>query len=144
VTRYLLDTNILSETLRPQPAEGLLHWMEAQADAALCIAALTLAELRRGILLLPRGRRRTALQAWFEGEEGPPRLFAGRILSFDHRAALRWAELMAEGQRLGRPRSALDMIIAATAEAHGCMIVTANARDFWGLPVLDPVRGPSR
>jgi hypothetical protein len=141
VTRYLLDTNIISNVVKPQPSEALLGWMAAQRDADLFIASLTLAEIRRGILELPRGRRRVALEAWFSGAEGPQALFAGRILPFDDRAGLIWARLMAEGKAAGRPRSALDTIIAAVAEAHACAIVTDNERDFGGLHVVNPMRG---
>lgn len=68
-------------------------------------------------------------------------MFAGRILPFDERAALEWGRLMAEGRALGRPRSALDMVIAATALVNGCEIVTDNERDFYGLGMLNPLRG---
>jgi len=74
--------------------------------------------------------------------EGPQALFAGRVLPFDDRAALVWARLMAEGTRSGRPRSALDMMIAAIAEANDCTLVTDNERDFAGLKVFNPMRPP--
>jgi hypothetical protein len=67
-------------------------------------------------------------------------LFAGRILAFDEAAALVWARLMADGKAAGRPRSALDMIVAAVAEAGGCMLVTDNQRDFVGMPLINPLR----
>ena len=99
-----------------------------------------LAEIRRGILEKPRGKRRNALDAWFAGPEGPQALFAGRILPFDEQAALLWARLMAEGKAPGRPRNALDMIIASVAGANDCIVVTANERDFMGLTILNPLR----
>ncbi|TVQ38147.1 MAG: type II toxin-antitoxin system VapC family toxin [Geminicoccaceae bacterium] len=138
MTRYLLDTNVISEVVKPAPSPAVLAWMAAQRDEELFIASLTLAELWRGILEKPRGKKRTALEAWFNGAAGPRALFQGRILPFDERAALIWARLMAEGRRAGRPRSALDMIIAAVAGANDCVVVTANARDFEGLAILDP------
>jgi predicted nucleic acid-binding protein len=67
-------------------------------------------------------------------------LFADRILPFDDRAALIWAQLMAEGKAAGRSRSALDMVIAAVAAAHGCVVVTDNERDFEGVPIINPLR----
>ena len=140
MTRYLLDTNVISNVIKPEPSSALLAWLGVQRDEDLHVAALTVAELRRGILLLPRGRKRDGLEAWFAGPDGPQALFAGRILPFDTEAGLRWARLMADGTRAGRPRSALDMIIAATAEANGCVIVTDNERDFAGLDVLNPMR----
>jgi toxin FitB len=140
VTRYLLDTNIISNLTKPAPSETLVAWMAEQADEDLFIASLTLAELRRGVLEQPAGRRRRALERWFAGPDGPPALFAGRVLAFDEPAALSWARLMAEGTAAGRPRSALDMIVAAVAEAHDCLVVTDNERDFAGLPIINPVR----
>jgi predicted nucleic acid-binding protein len=141
MTRYLLDTNIISNVIKPQPSESLLAWMAAQRDEDLFIASLTLAEIRRGILEKPRGKRRAVLDAWFSGSEGPEALFAGRILPFDDRAGLIWARLTTQGRLAGRPRSALDMIIAAVAGANECVIVTDNERDFAGLQILNPLRG---
>jgi len=138
--RYLLDTNIISDVAKPAPAPSLLAWMSEQIDDDLFIASLTVAEIRRGVLEKPAGKRRDALEAWFSGPEGPQALFAGRVLSFDEAAALVWARLMADGRTRGRPRSALDMIIAAVAEAHGCTVVTDNERDFSDIPVINPLR----
>ena len=80
------------------------------------------------------------MERWFSGTEGPPALFAGRVLPFDEKAGLVWARLMADGKAKGRPRSPLDMIIAAVAEANDCVIVTENERDFAGLKVVNPLR----
>jgi toxin FitB len=140
VTRYLLDTNIISNVIKPQPSEPLIAWMAAQRDDDLFIASLTLAEIRRGILDLPRGKKRDALDAWFSGPEGPQALFAGRILMFDDKAGLVWASLMAGGKAAGKPRSALDMIIAAVAGANDCVVVTDNEKDFAGLAYVNPMR----
>ena len=142
MTRYLLDTNIISNLTKPAPSEALVGWMAEQADGELFIASLTLAEIRRGLLETPAKRK--ALEQWFAGPEGPQALFAGRVLSFDENAALIWARLMSEGTAAGRPRSALDMIIAAVGEANGCVVVTDNEKDFDGLNVLDPIRGAKR
>lgn len=114
--------------------------MAERIDADLFISTLTLAEIRRGVLELPPGKRRRALETWFSGPEGPQALFAGRILPFDDGAGLIWARLMAEGSAKGQPRSALDMIIAAVAEANDCVIVTDNERDFAGLDIINPLR----
>ena len=141
--RFLLDTNILSNVIKPAPSEALLAWMAEQNDEDLFISSLTLAEIRRGVLEKPAGRRRDQLEAWLTGPGGPQVLFAGRILSFDESAALIWARLMAEGRAKGRPRSALDTIIAAVAEANGCVVVTDNEKDFTGIKTLNPMRGAS-
>ena len=140
MTRYLLDTNIISNIVKPKPSDSLLAWMGAQRDVDLFIASLTVAEIRRGILEKPRGKKRDALDAWFSGPEGPQALFAGRILPFDDKAGLVWARLMAEGKVAGHPRSGLDMIIAAVAGSNDCVVVTDNERDFVGLQIVNPMR----
>lgn len=141
--RFLLDTNIVSNAIKPRPSDALLEWMGRQADQDLAIATLTLAEIRRGILDLPAGKRRNDLAMWFAGPEGPQALFGGRVLPFDEKAALVWAELMAEGKARGRPRSVLDTIIAAVAQANGCVVVTENERDFDGVAIFNPMKPTS-
>jgi toxin FitB len=140
VTRYLLDTNIISNVTKPNPSTALLAWMAEQPDGDLFISALTVAEIRRGLLEKPKGKKRALLEAWFAGPDGPQALFAGRVLPFDEMASLIWARLMADGTAKGRPRSALDMIIAAVAEANGCVVVTDNEKDFAGLKFVNPLR----
>jgi predicted nucleic acid-binding protein len=142
--RYLLDTNIISDIAKPAPSESLLAWMSEQNDEGLFVASLTIAEIRRGVLEKPAGKRRDQLEVWFSGPEGPQALFAGRVLPFDENAGLIWARLMADGKRLGRPRSALDMIIAAVAEAHGCTVVTDNEKDFADIQIVNPLRGAAQ
>ena len=141
MTRYLLDTNVISNVTKPQPSPSLLAWWAEQRDEDLFIASLTVAEIRRGILEKPRGKKRDALDSWFSGPEGPPALFAGRVLPFDDKAALIWARLMADGKAAGQPRSALDMIVAATAGANDCIVVTDSQWDFAGLRFINPIRG---
>ena len=140
MTRYLLDTNIISNIVKPLPSDLLLTWMAKQVDEDLFISSLTVAEICRGILQKPGGRKRTALEIWFSGPEGPQALFAGRVLPFDDRAGLVWARLMAEGTAKGKPRSGLAMIFAAVAEANDCIIATDNERDFAGLAFVNPLR----
>jgi predicted nucleic acid-binding protein len=141
VTRYLLDTNIISNIVKARPSESLLAWMATQRDEHLFVASLTLAEIRRGILGKPKGKKRSALDAWFSGPEGPQALFAGRILPFDEKAALVWAALMADGKATGRPCGGPDMIIAAIAGANYCVVVTDNEKGFAGVQIVNPMRG---
>jgi toxin FitB len=96
--RYLLDTNIISNIVKPSPSEPLMAWMAQQGDEDHFIASLTVAEIRRGVLDKPAGRRRNQLETWFFGPQGPQALFAGRVLAFDEAAALVWARLMADGK----------------------------------------------
>ena len=77
----------------------------------------------------------------FPAHKGPQALFAGRVLPFDETAGLIWARLMADGKARGRPRSGLDIIIAAVAEANACIVVTDNERDFDGIEIVNPIRG---
>lgn len=141
MTRYLLDTNIISNVIKPEPSQALLAWLGAQKDDDLFIASLTVAEIQRGILEKPPGRKRSALDTWFSGPDGPLALFAGRILPFDERAGLHWARLMADGKTAGRPRSELDMIIASIAAANDCVVVTDNENDFVDITFVNPLRG---
>ena len=141
MTRYLLDTNIISNVVKSQSSGSLLARMSMQRDEDLFIALLTVAKILRGVLEKPHGKKRDALDKWFSGPEGPQALFAGRILSFDDKAGLIWVRLMAEGKAAGKPRSGLDMIIAAVTGANECVLVTGNEKDFAGLQVLNPIRG---
>jgi predicted nucleic acid-binding protein len=138
--RYLLDTNILSNITKPEPSVALMTWMAEQTDEDLYIASLTVAEIHKRNLEKPAGKKRTSLETWFVGDDGPQRLFANRILPFDETAALIWARLMAEGKASGRSRSGLDTIIAATAQANGCIVVTDNEKDFRGIEIINPLR----
>jgi hypothetical protein len=141
VTRYLLDTNIISNLVKPRPSAALADWMAQRVDSELHIATLTLAEIRRGILQKPAGRKRRDLEAWYAGAEGPGALFRGRILAFDEAAAEAWAEIMAEGTRRGSPRSAMDMVIAAIATVGRCVVVSDNERHFQDVvPLFNPMR----
>jgi hypothetical protein len=139
MTRYLLDTCIVSNLTKPEPSESLIAWFGKQKDESLFLSTLTIAELWKGVLRKPAGRKRQNLERWFAGPEGPQSLFAGRILPFDERAALIWGELMAKGENAGKPRSALDMIVAAVAAANDCIVVTDNTKYFLGLKSINPL-----
>ena len=143
MTRFLLDTNIISNPTKPAPSPELQIWMRLQDGANLFISSWSLAEIWNGILLMPPGRRRSALEEWYLGPLGPPRLFSGRVLGFDTAAAHKWAELMAAGQQSGRSRSLPDTIIASIALTQSCVLVTDNERDFPGVPTLNPLRPDS-
>jgi predicted nucleic acid-binding protein len=138
--RYLLDTNIISNITKESPSESLLAWMAEQNDDDLYISSLTIAEIRCGMLEKPASKRRDQLEAWLSGPEGPQALFEGRVLPFGEKAGLIWARLMADGKAEGRPRSALDMIIVAVAQANDCVVVTDNETDFTAIDIINPLR----
>jgi predicted nucleic acid-binding protein len=137
----LLDTNILSELMRRLPEPAVETWIGAQPATAMFISAITEAELRYGLALLPNGHRRQRLLAQLEAMLSED--FAGRILPFDSAAAGAYASIAAARRLAGRPISQADAQIAATAASRGAAIATRNVSDFaeCGIAVLDPWSG---
>lgn len=134
----LLDTNVVSEPLRQAPDPRVIDWVDAQPLETLYLCAVTVAELRTGVALLPRGKRRTELQANLETRVLP--LFAGRVLGFTMDCTQVYAELMRKARVLGRPVAVADGYIAAIAAAHGMVVATRDAGPFLalGLGVCNP------
>ena len=132
--KYLVDANVLSEATRRHPDPKVLSWLELE-QAEIAIDPVILGELRFGILLLPRGRKRRRLERWFDA--GVDRL---RCLSWEPEIGLRWAQLLADLRRQGSAIPVKDSLIAATALTHSLSIVTRNERDFEraGVEVLNP------
>ena len=132
---YLLDTNILSETIRKRPNRSVITWLDKVPGEALFISVLTLGEIRKGIEALNDKRRRETLRLWLEHDL--PEWFEGRVLSVDREVADRWGRLLAAA---GRPIPTIDSLLAATALHHALRLVTRNARDFNynGLEVINP------
>ncbi|TSE35959.1 type II toxin-antitoxin system VapC family toxin [Tepidimonas charontis] len=130
----LLDTNVLSEFMRPQPAEAVTAWLDRLDPEQVWVCAVSRAEIALGLALMPAGKRQAALaraaQAMFEED------FAGRCLPFDERAALRYAAVVAQRMRAGRPISTEDAQIAAIALAHHLTLATRNVSDFEGIDGL--------
>lgn len=134
----LLDTNILSELMRPAPSPAVMSWLAAQPAASLFISAVTEAELRYGVLLLPEGRRRADLIAALEAMLTED--FVGRILPFDSAAALAFAAIAASRRQAGKPISQFDAQIAAIARSRGAVLATRNVADFaeCGVEIINP------
>jgi predicted nucleic acid-binding protein len=134
----ILDTNVVSEPLRPAPDATVLAWLDAQAPQTLCLSAVTVAELQAGVAALPAGRRRARL-AQLLAERVMP-LFEGRVLAFDLQAAHAFAQVQAGARAAGNPMAFADAAIASIALVHGCAIATRNVRDFagTGVTLIDP------
>ena len=134
----LLDTNVVSELMRGAPSAEVLSWMDEQPARGLFVAAVTEAEIRTGIAVLPDGVRRWGLVNAAERTLGE--LFAGRILPFDSDAARAYADIAAASRAAGRPVSQSDCQIAAIARSRGMAVATRNVRDFAdaGVDVIDP------
>lgn len=133
----VLDTNVVSEIMRPAPAPSVLRWIRLRALHDLHITALTCAETLRGVALMPDGIRRRDLVARVELFFG--RQFAGRVLSFDFAAAEAFAQIAATRSAAGRPIGTVDAVIAAVAPANGATIATRDAGFAGcGVPLIDP------
>jgi len=132
---YLLDTNILSETIRRTPNKPVLAWLERIPAEALFVSVLTLGEIRKGVDAVADKKRREKLRLWLEHEL--PAWFEGRVLPVDLAVADRWGRVLAE---IGRPVPTIDSLLAATALHYELRLVTRNARDFEypGLEVINP------
>lgn len=129
----VLDTNVLSEMLRPAPDQGVSAWLAAQPIAQLFTTSVTEAEIRYGVARLPDGQRRDRLQSAVDGLFGED--MSGRILPFDGDAAKAYAAIVSERDRAGRPISQFDAQIGAIARSRGAKLATRNIVDFEGCDV---------
>jgi predicted nucleic acid-binding protein len=131
---YLVDANVLSEPTKPVPHNKVVEWLSSN-EGNLVVDSIILGELFIGILALPRGRKRTQLEQWFEAV-----VRTIDCLSWDAMVSRRWAVLVADLKRKGETLSLLDGMIAATALQHDLTIATRNTRDFskTGVKVLNP------
>jgi predicted nucleic acid-binding protein len=130
----IVDTNVVSEIMRPVPEPTVVRWFSSQANQELHSTAITVAEILFGIELLPAGKRREALRAGAEKMFGVA--LAGQILPFEDRAARAFSAIASSRHRQGRPISKLDAQIAAIARANHATLATRNTDDFEGCGVL--------
>lgn len=137
MSTYLVDANVLSEAIKPDPNVRVVEWLQ-DYEPELAVDPIILGEVRFGILLLPRGRRRSRLERWFE--EGVRRL---QCIPWEASTGLRWAELLATLRASGQAMPIKDSLIAATALSHDLTIATLDRRDFEaaGVTVVDPAAG---
>lgn len=134
---FLLDTNAISEFQKPQPNPGMIAWMKSAHEGELWLSVATFAEIRYGIERMPIGARRSRYEHWLEVDL--PGRFDGRIIPIDGTIADTWGRIVARAASVGRPISAVDGFLAATAEARSLTLVTRNVQHF---SVLKFVQNP--
>ena len=125
---YLLDTNVLSEVTKPRPDAQVLTWLSSRISSSLFVSVVSIAEIRKGVLMLPAGRKRQSLEQWLENDLCSA--FSGRILPLGEEEMMAWSFLQADGEKRGLRMPAMDSLIAATARCHALAIVTRNTGDF--------------
>ena len=135
---FLLDTCVLSETVRPRPEPGVLKWLESQDEPRLFMSVLTLGEIHKGIAKLDDGPRKNELAEWVDQALTPR--FGRRILPIDAAVASAWGRLTVQSERRGAPLPVIDGLLAATARVHDLSVVTRNVKHFGGIgiSVIDP------
>ena len=126
--KYLLDTCLISELVRKEPNLAVVNWLDGQDEQKLFLSVLNLGELQKGISKLPDGAQKDELQAWIALDL--VERFTGRILEIDLETALSWGRLQGEAEQSGEKLPVMDSLIAATAAAHGLVVVTRNVKDM--------------
>jgi predicted nucleic acid-binding protein len=136
--KYLLDTCLVSELVKKEPNPAVVSWLDEQDEHKLFLSVLNLGELQKGISKLPDGTRKNELQAWVALDL--VERFTGRILEIDLETALCWGRLQGEAEQAGEKLPVMDSLIAASASAHGLVVVTRNVRDIerCGVRVCNP------
>lgn len=135
---FLLDTNVISEWVKPKPNAGVIEWMLDADEDRVFLSVVTLAEIRHGIELLPSGARRQRLTDWLDVEL--PDRFQGRLIEVNRGIADSWGVCMARARLAGITLNPMDAFIAATAKSHGFALVTRNISDFreTGIKLVNP------
>ncbi len=138
---FLLDTNVISEILRPRPDPGVITWIENTDEALLHLSVLTLGEIRKGIALLPDGRRRVSLESWLNRDV--MLRFSGRILPIDLEVADRWGRISGSAAAKRSPLPVIDCLLAATALHHNLTLVSRDetCSGIPGIELFNPWRG---
>ena len=136
--KYLLDTCLISELVKKEPNPAVVSWLDEEDEQKLFLSVLNLGELQKGISKLPDNAKKDELQAWVALDL--VERFAGRILDIDLETALSWGRLQGEAEQAGEKLPVMDSLIAATAVAHGLVVVTRNVRDMerCGVKVCNP------
>jgi len=126
--KYLLDTCLISELVKKVPHPAVVSWLDEQDEQGLFLSVLTIGELQKGICKLPDSKRKDELQAWVEHDL--TLRFTGRIIDIEMETMLIWGRLQGESECRGESLPVMDSLIAATAKAHGLVVVTRNVRDI--------------
>lgn len=126
--KYLLDTCLISELVKREPNPAVVSWLDEEDEQKFFLSVLNLGEVQKGISKLPDGAKKDELQAWVALDL--VERFAGRILEIDLETALCWGRLQGEAEQAGEKLPVMDSLIAATAAAHGLVVVTRNVRDM--------------
>ena len=136
--KYLLDTCLISELVKKEPNPAVVNWLDEQDEQTLFLSVLNLGEVQKGVSKLPDGTKKDELQAWVALDL--VERFTGRILEIDLETALCWGRLQGEAEQAGEKLPVMDSLIAATASAHGLIVVTRNVRDIerCGVRVFNP------
>ncbi|HZL66063.1 MAG TPA: type II toxin-antitoxin system VapC family toxin [Candidatus Limnocylindrales bacterium] len=135
---FLLDTNCISELVRIKPEPRVVEWVLAADEKLLHVSVLAFGEIRKGVTLLPAGKKRDQLEQWLESEL--PARFANRLLPINGAIAEIWGAMAGQAQLKGITLAIIDGLMAATAKHHDLTVVTRNVKDFsvWGIPVTNP------
>jgi predicted nucleic acid-binding protein len=138
VSGFLLDTNVISELIKPNAAPKVTTWVDTTDEELLFLSVLTLGEIRKGVMLLPRSARRTTLEAWLSKDL--PSRFYGRILNVDAEVADRWGHLSGLTSSRGANVALIDGLLAASAIQHNLTLVTRNTKDVaaTGVSLFNP------
>ena len=138
MTAFLLDTNVISELIKPKPEPKVTRWIDGTDEEVLFLSVLTLGEIRKGVVLLPRSARRSVLETWLSKEL--PLRFSGRILSIDPGVADRWGQISGLTSAKGVHVGVIDGLLAATAIEHNLTLVTRDIRDVaaTGVTLFNP------
>lgn len=134
---YLLDTNVISEPKRPRPDVRVVQWLSAVKDSEIFLSSLTIGEMKKGVEKLPSSKNRALVQNYLEKTRNR---FVGRILPVTESTFLVWGKMIAELEKKGMIRPALDSLLEASALEHDLILVTRNVRNFQGssVTILNP------
>ncbi len=134
----ILDTNIISEVMRPLPDQNVIQWLNKQKSDNLYVSSISIAEINYGLYALPQGKRKQQLKNRFK--QFINKAFCYRILDFDKQAAILYGQIMGEGKLTGHPMNVLDGQIAAIALHHGFAVASRNVKDFnyCGVEIINP------